>query len=161
MRNSSKHAGRFAQAAVMLLLTSRAGAAVSVPDWVRSAASATLPKYEPDTNAVVLLDEITYTVTSPDDYVEHYRRAVKILRPDGRQEADFRVHFRQKEKVIFLHAWSMDKSGHEYELKDKDFAERGLFDFELYNDIKLRTATAPAAVVESPGLGLSGIDSGA
>lgn len=145
MRNSSKHARRFAQAAVMLLLTSRAGAAVSVPDWVRSAASATLPKYEPDTNAVVLLDEITYTVTSPDDYVEHYRRAVKILRPDGRQEADFRVHFRQKEKVIFLHAWSMDKSGHEYELKDKDFAERGLFDFELYNDIKLRTATAPAA----------------
>jgi len=25
-----------------------------------------------------------------------------------------------------LHAWSIDKSGHEYELKEKDFTERGL-----------------------------------
>jgi transglutaminase-like putative cysteine protease len=94
---------------------------------------------------VVLLDEVTYTVTGPDDYLEHYRRAVKILRPDGRDEADFSVHFHQREKVVSLHAWSIDKSGHEYELKDKDFAERGLFDFELYNDIRLRTVTAPAA----------------
>ena len=117
----------------------------AVPDWVRTYAGASLPKYEPDTNAVVLLDEVTYTVTAPDEYVEHYRRAVKILRPDGRDEADFSMHFRQKEKVVSLHAWSIDPKGHEYELRDKDFAERGLFDFELYNDIRLRTATAPAA----------------
>jgi hypothetical protein len=126
-----------------LLLASCAWAAV--PDWVRSSAAASLPKCEPDTNAVVLLDEVTYTVTGPDEYVEHYRRAVKILRPDGRDEADFSVHFHQKEKVVSLHAWAIDSSGHEYELKDKDFAERGLFDFELYNDIRMRTATVPAA----------------
>jgi len=108
-----------------------------------------LPKYEPDTNAVVLLDEVTYTVTGPDEYIEHYRRVIKILRPDGRGEGNFAVPFRQKEKIISLHAWSIDKSGHEYELKEKDFAERGVFEFELYNDVRLRTATAPAANPDS------------
>ena len=84
-------------------------------------------------------------MASSGDYVEHYRRAVKILRPEGRDQANFYLHLREKEKVLSLHAWSIDKSGHEYELKEKDFAERGAFDFELYNDIRMRTATAPAA----------------
>jgi hypothetical protein len=128
---------------VVLLLGSCGWA--TVPDWLRAAADAPLPRYEADTNAVVLLDEVSFVVSSPDEYEEHYRRAVRILRPEGRDQADFSVHFRQKEKVISLHAWCIDKSGREYELKDKDFAERGLFDFELYNDIRLRTATAPAA----------------
>lgn len=141
MPNSSK-VPRCLRLAAFFLLASSAWAAV--PDWVRTAAAASLPKYETDTNAVVLLDEVTYTVIGPDDYLEHYRRAVKILRPDGRDEADLSLHFHQKEKVVSLHAWCIDNSGHEYELKEKDFAERGLFDFELYNDIRLRTATAPA-----------------
>ncbi len=135
----------FCIAALGILFAPGACSWAAVPEWVRSAAAVSLPKYEPDTNAVVLLDEATYTVTASDDYVEHYRRAVKILRPDGRDEANFALYFRQKEKVLGLHAWSIDKLGHDYELKDKDFAERGLFDFELYNDIRLRTATAPAA----------------
>lgn len=128
--------------AVAVLLVSSAWA--TVPDWVRTAAGATLPKYEPDTNAAVLLDEVTYTVTGPDEYVEHHRRAVKILRPEGRGEAEFEVGFREKEKIVSLRAWSIDKTGREYELKEKDFAERGMFDYELYSDIRLRTATAPA-----------------
>lgn len=98
---------------------------------------------------MVLLDEVSYTVTSPDEYIEHHRGVVKILRPDGRGEGNFAVSFRQKEKVTSLHAWSIDKAGHEYELKEKDFDERGLFDFELYNDIRLRTVTAPAANPDS------------
>jgi hypothetical protein len=124
---------------------SASSAWAAVPDWVRAAASASLPKYEPDTNAVVLLDEVTFTVTEPDGYLEHYRRVVKILRSDGRDEANFSVNFRQKEKIVSLHAWSMDQAGREFEVKEKDFAERGEVDFELYSDIKLRTATAPAA----------------
>jgi hypothetical protein len=150
----------------------------AVPDWVRTAAGAQLPKYEPDTNAVVLFDEVTIRVTSPDEYVEHYRRAVKILRPDGRHEADFATYIRDKEKVLAIHAWSIDRTGREYEVKDKEFAERGGFgDYELYSDIRLRSTTAPAAdpgtVVafefevkrrpfpESPRLGVPGIHPGA
>ena len=147
MRNLGKVARCWGPVLVGLVLSSCAWA--TVPDWVRTAAAASLPKYEADTNAVVLFDEVMYTVTSSDEYMEHYRRAVKILRPDGRNEADFHVSLRQKEKVVSLHAWSIDKSGHEYELKEKDFAEQGLFDFELYNDIRFRTARAPAANPET------------
>jgi Domain of Unknown Function with PDB structure (DUF3857)/Transglutaminase-like superfamily len=143
MRNSSK-AG-LAAIVILIILTPAAWAGVSVPDWVRTAAAAPLPQYEPDTDAVVLLDDVNYTVANSGDYVEHYRRAVKILRPEGRDEANFYLHLREKEKVLSLHAWSIDKSGREYELKDRDFAERGAFDFALYNDIRMRTATAPAA----------------
>lgn len=144
MRNSGRW---FAPVAAVVLTASCAWAAV--PDWMRSAAAASLPRYEPDTNAVALLDEVSYTVTGADEYVEHHRRVVKILRPDGRGEGNLAVSFRQKEKITSLHAWSIDKAGHEYELKEKDFAERGVFDFELYNDVRLRTATAPAANLDS------------
>ena len=34
----------------------------SVPDWVRSAAAQKIPAYSPETNAVILLDDTTYTV---------------------------------------------------------------------------------------------------
>jgi hypothetical protein len=142
MPSSSRVPRRWGPLVAAVLLSACAWA--TVPDWVRTAASASLPKYEPDTNAVVLLDEIAFTVTGPDEYVEHRRRAVRILRPDGRNEAEFEVYFREKEKVVSLRAWSIDKSGREYELREKDFAERGMFDFELYSDIRLRTATAPA-----------------
>jgi hypothetical protein len=141
MPNSGKFA---AGAAVAVVLFGVCSWAVT-PAWVRTAAAEPLPKYEPDTKAVVLLDEVTYTVTGPDEFVEHHRRAVRILRPEGRDEGEFGIYFLDKEKVLALRAWTIDKTGHEYELKEKDFAERGMFDFELYSDIRLRTATAPAA----------------
>ena len=40
----------------------------SVPDWVRAAVAQTIPSYSPETNAVVLLNDTTYTV-APDDRV--------------------------------------------------------------------------------------------
>jgi hypothetical protein len=118
----------------------------AVPDWVRQAAAEKLPAYEAETNAVVLLDETTITVTGPDEYVEHARRVVKILRPEGRGEASFGVYFRGKEKILSMHAWSLDATGHDYEVKDKEFAERGVsFGYDLYNDIRMRTTTTPGA----------------
>ena len=53
----------------------------SVPDWVRTAAQQKLPEYSPETNAVVLLEDTTYTVAPDGSAVEHYRHVVKILRP--------------------------------------------------------------------------------
>jgi hypothetical protein len=131
---------------LLLLLFSGRALLAALPDWVRQAASQTLPAYDPETDAVVLLDDVQFTVTDPESYVEHYRRVVKILRPEGRTECELAVYSRQREKVLSLHAWSIDRTGREYELKEKDFVERGYFSgYELYSDIRLRTATAPAA----------------
>jgi transglutaminase-like putative cysteine protease len=123
-------------------------AGVNIPDWVRQAASQTVPKYEPDTNAVVLLDQTDFTVTAPGEYLEHGRRVVKILRHEGRDEGDLAVHLEQKEKLLSIHAWTIDATGHAYELKDndKDFSESSAyFGFDLYNDIRIRRAQAPAS----------------
>jgi Domain of Unknown Function with PDB structure (DUF3857)/Transglutaminase-like superfamily len=120
-------------------------AGANVPDWVRQAAAQTLPTYDPETKAVVLLDDIGYSVTAPGEYTEHCRRVVKILRPEGRHEAELALYLHGQEKVLSLHAWTLDSSGREFELKDKDFMERSPFTYVLYDDIHMRTATAPAA----------------
>ena len=118
----------------------------ATPDWVRQAATATLPAYEAETDAVVLLQDANIRILSPNEYLEHYRRVVKILRPEGREEADLGVYLEGKEKLHSIHCWSIDRAGREFELKDKDFAERGsFFGFELYNDIRFRTGTCPGS----------------
>jgi hypothetical protein len=129
-----------------LLLSLSAPAATVLPDWMKQAASQTLPAFPPDTNAVVLLDDTTYTINGPaGDVTEHHRRVVKILRPEGRSEAYFAVGYRKGEKVNSVHAWSVDTSGHEYEVKDKEFIEVSSYTEALYDDLRARTARVPAA----------------
>jgi hypothetical protein len=76
--------------------------AVSVPDWVHQAASQTLPTYPPDANAVVLLAQEDDSVNSPGEYVEHVRRAVRILRPEGRDQGTIWVYLGHGEKLLSL-----------------------------------------------------------
>ena len=141
MRKSNKTSPCFLLATALLLVAS---CHASTPDWVRVAAASTLPAYTPETNAVVLLDDVNVRVLSPTEYLEHYRRVVKILRPEGRDEADLLVYLEGKEKLHSIHCWSFDRSGKEFELKDKEFTERGVFfGFELYNDVRMRTGTCP------------------
>ena len=131
-------------------LCGHALAGVSVPDWVRQAAAQPLGNYPSETKAVVLLDQTDYTVTAPGEYVEHSRNIVKILRPEGRREGELGVDLGRDEKVNYIHAWTVDRSSHDYELKAKDFEERSLPSFELYSDVRFLTAKAPAADVGKP-----------
>jgi hypothetical protein len=118
---------------------------ITIPDWVRQAAATPLGTYSPETKAVVLLDQTDYVVTAPGEYVEHSRWVAKVLRPEGREEADFSIHLREKDKLNNIHAWTIDKASREYEVKDKEFAERSFPSFVLYSDIRYLTAKAPAA----------------
>src|SRR6266702_8351104 len=118
----------------------------SVPDWVRSAAAQTIPHYPEETNAVVLLDDTRYTVAPDGRAVEHRRRVVKILRPQGRDEAIVRVGFDKDTKILSMNVWSIGADGHEYAMKDKDFAETGYGDDDIaFADDRFRVARAPAA----------------
>src|SRR5689334_2475218 len=130
---------------MLFFASTLAFAGVNVPDWVRQAAAQPLGSYPPETNAVVLLDQTDYTVKAAGDYIEHSRRVVKVLRPDGREEGDLGLGLKRDEKLNYLHAWTLDSQSHEYELKQKDFAERSFPSFILYQDIRFLTATAPSA----------------
>lgn len=116
-----------------------------VPDWVHTAANSATATYPPETKAVVLLDQTEDSILNPGEYIEHYRRVVKILRPEGRDEGDIRVYLEKQDKITFLHVWSIDAAGRKYELKEKDFVERSPYSEELYEDIHFRTAKAPAS----------------
>jgi transglutaminase-like putative cysteine protease len=118
---------------------------VTIPDWIRQASSQILPSYPPDTDAVVLLDDSTVTVSAPGEYNEHYRRVVKILRPSGRSYARLMAHLSGKDKLNHIHGWSIDSTGHEFEVKDKEFTETMLVSDSLYDDARLCEANAPAA----------------
>jgi hypothetical protein len=134
---------------VTLLLVSALPALASkpdtVPDWVRTAAQQKLPQYPPNTNAVVLLEDTTYTVAPDGSAIEHFRSVVKILRPQGRDEGIIGVPFDKDTKILSMHVWSIGPDGHEYAVKDNEMVELGyLNQGSLFEDLKIKAANAPA-----------------
>ena len=138
---------RVAIFSLLAVVVARAGAPppANIPDWVRQAALQKLPVYPSDTDAVELLSEETDTVVAPDEHVQHCRRVVKILRPDGRSEGNLFIRIGRDERLLSVHAWSIDAAGHEYELKQKDFIDVSSTNYELYSDISFKHAVVPAA----------------
>jgi hypothetical protein len=117
----------------------------SVPDWVRTAAAQTIPTFSPETNAVVLLEDTTYAVASDGQAVEHHRRVIKILRPQGREDAIVHLNFDKDTKIQSLQVWSIGPDGHEYALRDNEFIEASFGEGEFYMDEKYRLARAPGS----------------
>ncbi|MGO4515426.1 DUF3857 domain-containing transglutaminase family protein [Terriglobus sp. 2YAB30_2] len=78
--------------------------------------------------------------------VEHHREAIKILRPQGRREAELGTAYRSTSKIRSLKIWSIGSDGHEYELKDNEFTDyAAVASFEAYSDVRYREGKAPAA----------------
>jgi Domain of Unknown Function with PDB structure (DUF3857)/Transglutaminase-like superfamily len=134
--------------AVSLLLISALPAFASkpdtVPDWVRTAAQQKLPPYPPNTNAVVLLEDTTYTVAPDGSATEHFRSVVKILRPQGRDEGRITLPYDKDTKILSMHVWSIGPDGHEFAVKDSDQIEFGYpGQGNFFMDLKVRAAEAP------------------
>jgi transglutaminase-like putative cysteine protease len=116
----------------------------SVPDWVRDAAKETLPDYHHEPNAVVLLDDQEYTVLPNGHTVLHERIVRRILRPEGRSEANFSVWYNKDSKVNWMHIWSIGPDGHEYAVKDNEQVDVAAVSYALYEDDRGRIGHAPA-----------------
>jgi hypothetical protein len=135
-----------AACALLFALPCAASSKDSVPDWVRTAASQTLTHYSPETNAVVILDDCTYSVSPDGRAVEHVRRVVKILRPQGRNEATFHVDFDKDTKILTMRVWAIGPDGHEYAMKDNEFEDKGYSGGGVaFEDDRYRVARAPGA----------------
>ncbi len=123
----------------------RAAKPDAVPDWVKAAMALPQGSYPAETNAVVLLDETTLTVGGDGKAVEHHRRAVKILRPGGRDEGMVFIPFDKDSKLLALHVWSVGPDGREYAVKDNEMREYGSpgEGGNLYVDEQYRVANPP------------------
>lgn len=135
--------------AVLLSIACGPAAQAAVPDWLRSLAQAPLPSYKPETKAVVLLDEETTTVSESGEIHTVYRRAVKILRPNGRGEGTISVHYDSETKLTWLKGWSITASGQEYEVKEKEAIETNAVGDATYTDNRMKVLMIPGAEVGS------------
>ena len=116
----------------------------SVPDWVKAAIAQPGGPYSPETSAVVLLDETTLTVGNDGKAVEHHRHVVKILRPNGRDEATVEIPYDNDSKILSLHVWSVGPDGHEYAMKDNEIADQGPpGEGNFFFDDRVKVANAP------------------
>src|SRR5260370_7228078 len=114
LRTPSMHSSALVLLICLTVAPAFASKPDSVPDWVRTAAQQKLPEYSPETNAVVLLEDTTYTVAPDGSAVEHYRYVVKILRPQGREEGIVAVPFDKDSKILSIHVCSLGPDRHHY-----------------------------------------------
>jgi Domain of Unknown Function with PDB structure (DUF3857)/Transglutaminase-like superfamily len=129
---------------LMTLSVARSGASVMVPHWVSEAAKTPTGTYSLEATAIVLLNDTDVTVLDSGDYIEHSREVLKVLRPDWRADRDLAVSLHSGEKINSIHAWTIDASGRQFELKDKDCVEAAPFSYELYSDIHWRACPSAA-----------------
>ncbi len=132
----------------MSVIAAPASGASDAPPWMHALVSAPLPKYDEKTDAVLLYSEEIFSVQPNGKIKETDRAAYKILRPDGRRYGKLHFSFTPDSKITSLHAWCIPAQGKDYEVKEKDMAERGYIDVEggeLYSDLRAKIAEIPAA----------------
>ena len=120
-------------------------ATAGTPDWMKQAAQAALPAYPADTDAVTLLDERLTTISPAGEVRITYRKAYKILRPQGRTLGTVYVYFDNETQLKFLKGWSITSRNEEYEVKESDAVETSAFSESLYADTRYKLLQIPAS----------------
>jgi hypothetical protein len=120
-------------------------AAGDAPSWLHNLASAPLPKYPDETDAVRLLDEQVVVVKENGETKTIFRRAYKILRPKGRELGTVVIHYDNETRISSLRAWSIPAQGKDYEVKDKDAIETSITGGLLFEDSRIKVLRIPGA----------------
>jgi hypothetical protein len=113
-----------------------------LPDWLTAVGSvAVVPR---DARAVVLYKEELLTVQPDGHAVERIREAVKIVRPDGRDDATPVAWFNRDAKLLSFQVWAIGADGRHFAMKDSEYRDIG-FDGGgmLYVDDQIRVAQHP------------------
>jgi hypothetical protein len=59
------------------------------------------------------------------EYIESVRRVVRILRTEGANEGTIGITVEGGDALLGAHAWCSSPDGHNYEVKQKEFAQVG------------------------------------
>jgi hypothetical protein len=146
LRRTTRRAALFAAAAALTWLAPPAAAKDAAPDWLRAAAQEKLPDYPKDTKAVFLLDEVQITVQANGDIETLHRCAIRLLRPEARDDyGGIAVDFDKDTKISYLKAWTITSDGHEIAVGEKDAIEHGYFNEFIYADVKVKALQFPEA----------------
>jgi len=118
-------------------------ARADAPGWMHDAARDTATGAA-EASAVILYDEQQVLVKDNGEVETMYRRAYRILRPNGREYGHVAVSFDGQSKLTYLKAWCIPKDGKDYEVKEKDAVEVNFHD-EFYSDLRTKVLDIPAA----------------
>ena len=136
----------FLAAVSVLSVAPRAIAADTAPDWLRAVAHETLPTYDKDTVAVILLEETQTTVRDNGEIETRRRSAIRLLRPEARREYnDIAVPFDKDTKISYLKAWTITAQGREIAVGEKDSVEYGFVSETEYENLRVKALRFPEA----------------
>lgn len=109
------------------------------PGWMRQAASASVPSYEKNVQAVVLHNEQQLSLSSDGKLVTTENRAVKILTREGRREAIADViYLVSAGKVRELSAWLIRPDGTTKEYDKKSIIDRISDPDDVYDEYRVK-----------------------
>jgi transglutaminase-like putative cysteine protease len=113
------------------------------PAWLRQAANLTIPTYDKDVTAVVLVDDGTISVGDDGRIVKVYNFAVRILRRDGRGYAQARVGYvPESGKVKELRAWLIRGDGEVKRYGKDETVDLAGTPNDIYDEYRFKRITA-------------------
>jgi hypothetical protein len=97
---------------------------LDMPKWAEDAAKTPVPARVGDAPSAVLFHEYVETVDAQGRAVERERKAVRILKPQGREES-CGVGYDVDEKINYFNVWTLTAAGKQFQARDNDFIEVG------------------------------------
>jgi hypothetical protein len=116
-----------------------------VPQWGLDAAKTPVPRYASDAPSVVLYDEYVETIDAQGRAVERERTAIRILKPQGRENT-CSVTYYEDEKINYFRAWTIAADEHTYQAQSTDFVERGNTSVPIMLSTEKRRIAYPPAI---------------
>jgi hypothetical protein len=116
------------------------------PQWAIDAANTPTPASAKDASAIVLFDEYLITVDEQNRAVERERRAIRILKPQGREYAPCYAEFDVDEKLNYFRSWTIAPDGRQFQAMESEFREFGAYDAPIMQSTaRIREVKPPAS----------------
>jgi hypothetical protein len=93
---------------------------LDMPKWAEDAAKTPTPAKVGDASSVILFDEYLETVDAQGRAVEREREAIRILKPQGREER-CGVGYDVDEKINYFNVWTLTADGKQMQARENDF----------------------------------------
>ncbi len=129
--------------AITLLSAAPVLAGEQAPPWLQQAAAMTLPAYDKDVDAVVLVDDGTVTVNEDGRVTKTHNYAIRILRREGRDYAYSRVgYIPESGKVKEMNAWLISSDGKVKKYGKDETLDLAAAPNDVYNEYRVRRISA-------------------
>ena len=120
-----------------------------LPDWALQASKTHTPDYAKDAAAVILYDEYIETIDASGRATERERKAIRILKPQGRGNT-CEVGYDVDEKINYFRVWTIAADEKQYMAQDTDFADVGDTSIPIMlSSYKRRIVHPPAVDVDA------------